>query len=208
MKVIEPSVELLVGNDTGIDLLKRIEAAGRTCYKSESSITDDSAKEFVAKIIKNGHESVIEHEKLSFRVICDRGVTHEIVRHRLASYSQESTRYVRYDGNMEFIRPLFWSEAEDKYKLWYQFMAAVEIQYKNLLHMGASPQEARSLLPNSLKTEIVITMNLRELRHFFRLRCAKAAHPQMQQVAKMMLFGAIDYIPVVFDEFKEYLESK
>jgi len=206
IEVIEPSVEIYP-DKYGTDILRAIEFAGRTCYKSEERITEDSAEKFVRAILKRGHLSVIEHEKLTARVICDRGVTHEIVRHRIASYSQESTRYVNYSGQkMKFIKPCFWEEDDDKYIEWFKFMERCAITYNGLIVMGATPQEARSVLPNSLKTEIVITYNLREWRHFFSMRCAKAAHPQMRQVADMLLEQISEEVPVIFeDQVKEFL---
>ena len=178
MKIVEPSFEIVPVN--GEEILKNIERAGRTCYKSEDKITADSARKFVAAIIKSGHESVIEHEKVTARIICDRGVTHEIVRHRIASYSQESTRYCNYGndkfGNeLTFIKPCFWKEDDPKYMTWKYAMKNAEQAYMDLIRLGATPQEARSVLPNSLKTEIVVTMNLREWRHFFKLRTSPAA---------------------------------
>jgi len=207
MKIVEPSIEIY-RDKAGSAILESIESAGRTCYKSESKITSKSSRKFVAMILKRGHLSVIEHEKVTARVICDRGVTHEIVRHRLGSYSQESTRYVNYEGkDMEFINPCFWQSDSKKDTinnvLWYQTMRNAEISYNKMIKRGAIPQEARSILPNSLKTEIVITYNLREWKHFFELRCAKAAHPQMREVAKMLLKQMTDYIPVIFDDQKE-----
>ena len=200
MKIIKPYIETLDAID-GDKLLKNIERYGRVCYKSEELITNDSAVTFVEKILKSGHESVIEHEKISVRVICDRGVSHEIVRHRIASYSQESTRYCNYwkdkfGSELTFIKPVFWNENSREYKIWRDMMGEIENQYMNLIQLGVKPQEARSILPNSLKTEIIITMNLREWRHFFRLRTSSAAHPQMQEVAGMILDEFRVKIPV------------
>lgn len=204
MKVIEPCfyIEDLLD---GVEILKRIERAGRVCYKSEEKITDDSAKLFVQNIIKSGHESVIEHEKVTVRIICDRGVSHEIVRHRIASYSQESTRYCNYNadkfGNqLTFIRPYFWKDDDEKYVIWKNTMEDIEKGYLKLISLGAKPQEARSILPNSLKTEIIVTMNLREWRHFFKLRASKAAHPQMREIAIPLLKAFQEKIPAVFDD--------
>lgn len=203
MKIIEPSF-VIVDSLDGCELLKRIERAGRVCYKSESGITDDSAKKFVQSIVKNGHESVIEHEKITVKIICDRGVSHEIVRHRIASYSQESTRYCNYNadkfGNeLTFIKPYFWDKDIAKYKIWENTMLYIEKSYIQLIESGAKAQEARSVLPNSLKTEIVVTMNLREWRHFFKLRADKAAHPQMRQIALPLLKAFQEIVPVIFD---------
>ena len=205
MKIIEPSFEIVPVN--GEEILKNIERAGRTCDKSEDKITADSARKFVAAIIKSGHESVIEHEKVTARIICDRGVTHEIVRHRIASYSQESTRYCNYGndkfGNeLTFIKPCFWKEDDPKYMTWKYAMKNAEQAYMDLIRLGATPQEARSVLPNSLKTEIVVTMNLREWRHFFKLRTSPAAHPQIREVAIPMLERFKEIIPIVFDDIQ------
>ena len=206
MKIIEPYVEL-ESEINGEDILKTIEKVGRVCYKSEDRITEESAKRFVESLMKRGHESVIEHVSLSVRVVCDRGVTHEIVRHRVASYAQESTRYCNYgkdkfDNELTFINPCFWTGDEDKDKkdIWINTMKNIENQYLELLKIGATPEEARSILPNSLKTEIIITMNLREWRHFFKLRTSNAAHPQMRQVAFMILEIFKEKVPVIFDD--------
>lgn len=204
MRIIEPYFEILDELD-GKKMLQKIERIGRVCYKSEDLITEDSAEKFIRNILKRGHESVIEHEKISVKMVCDRGVTHEIVRHRVASYSQESTRYCNYQkdkfGNeLTFIKPVFWKEDSPEYTLWKESMQQIEDQYMKLIEMGASAQEARSILPNSLKTEIVVTMNLREWRHFFRLRTAGAAHPQIREIAGMVLEEFRRQIPVVFDE--------
>lgn len=203
MKIISPSFELL-DCPNGTELLQKIELAGRVCYKSEEKITQDSAASFVQRILDRGHESVLEHEKLTVRVICDRGVSHEIVRHRIASYSQESTRYCNYSLNkyqneLTFIRPYFWNDSPDKFRIWKETMMFAEHSYLELIRLGASPQEARSVLPNSLKTEIVITMNMREWRHFFKLRTSSAAHPQMQEIAIPILTAFQKNIPVIFD---------
>ena len=206
MRVIKPYFEILSEVD-GNKILKSIEICGRTCYKSENSITDSSAAVFVGNILKRGHESVIEHEKITVRIICDRGVSHEIVRHRIASYSQESTRYCNYQkdkfGNeLTFIKPVFWEENSSEYNVWYGVTQKIEKSYMQLINMGAEPQEARSILPNSLKTEIVVTMNLREWRHFFKLRTSQTAHPQMREIAEMILKEFKKLIPVVYNIVK------
>ena len=208
MKIIKPSFTILEVIE-GKEMLKRIERIGRVCYKSEDKITNDSAERFVTNILKSGHESVIEHEKITVRIICDRGVTHEIVRHRIASYSQESTRYCNYSNEkfgseLTLIKPIFWEEDSKQYHVWLQAMQNIEDEYNALVSMGAKPQEARSILPNSLKTEIVVTMNLREWRHFFRLRTSEKAHPQMREIACSILNKFKKEIPVIFDDI-EYL---
>ena len=207
MKIIEPSVELIDDFDAAA-IMRKLELAGRVCYKSEGNIKDDSAEKFIRAIIKRGHESVIEHAAISFKIICDRGVTHELVRHRIgASYSQESTRYCDYSagkfgGELTFIKPCFWREDDKNFKLWRSTMELIEKNYLALRAGGARPEEARSILPNSLKTEIFVTMNLRELRHFIKLRTAKAAHPQMREVALKIYQILAEKLPAVFDDLK------
>jgi thymidylate synthase (FAD) len=200
MTIIEPSVEIL-DYINGISILKKIEQVGRTCYKSEDKITDESCIPFVTGIIKRGHEAVIECTSISVRIICDRGVTHEIVRHRIASFAQESTRYVNYNKKgMQFIQPNFWVGDDYKCVIWENIMRTCEEAYNKLIESGAKPEEARSVLPNSLKTEIVVTANLREWRHILKLRTAKVAHPQARQVFNMILETFKKEIPVVFDD--------
>jgi thymidylate synthase (FAD) len=183
------------------DALKIIEVAGRTCYKSERGITKSSSENFSKMLLSRGHESVIEHSIASVKFVTNRGVTHELVRHRLASYSQESTRYVKYAGDIEFIRPVWWNEwSEPEKKSWKNAMRIAEENYQSLLSQGSRPEQAREVLPNSLKTEIVMTANLREWRHVFQLRCDLAAHPQMRDLMKNCLKGFIKEVPVVFDD--------
>lgn len=206
MRIIEPSVEILSNLDTR-KIMKNLEMYGRVCYKSEQFITEESAEQFIRMIIRNGHESVLEHESLTVKFICDRGVSHEIVRHRIASYSQESTRYCNYSRDkfgkeLTFIKPCFWKEDDDRYKTWLEVMENIEKQYIRLIENGAKPEEARSILPNSLKTEIVVTMNIRELRHFLRLRTSEKAHPQMREVANMLLRYVYNTIPVLFEDIE------
>jgi thymidylate synthase (FAD) len=209
MRLIHASFEIL-DNVNGVSMLERIERYGRTCYKSEDKITFDSAAAFVANILKRGHESVIEHEKISVRVICDRGVSHEIVRHRIASYSQESTRYCDYSAgaHVTFIIPcwlditpgVYSSFKLDDTTTWMMAMLQAEAAYNALRGAGWKPEQARSVLPNSLKTEIVMTMNLREWLHFFKLRTTRAAHPQMREITIPLLAEFKHLIPVVFDD--------
>lgn len=204
MKVVRPEYEILTPLDP-LAVLSRLERAGRTCYRSEDRITPDSARNFVKGLIKSGHHSVIEHESVSVRLICDRGVTHELVRHRLASFSQESTRYVNYSRGPEgrglvVIKPLFFDEDTEVYRIWLKAMEAAEEAYMDLVEAGATAQEARSVLPNSLKTEIVMTANLREWRHVLALRCSPASHPQIREIMKMVLVGFQEILPEVFGD--------
>lgn len=191
MKIIQPSAEFITPIDSDY-IIKTLETIGRTAYQSFDKDPDGSkAKEFIINIIDRGHESIIEHISLTTRFIVDRGVSHELVRHRIASFTQESTRYCNY-ANGKFgneltfidIRPFMDKDAAD---LWTDAMLQAELDYRFLINQGCPPQIARSILPNSLKTEVIMTANLREWRHFFKLRCSKAAHPQMQQVANMLL---------------------
>ena len=171
----------------GEKILKNIERYGRVCYKSEDKITADSARRFIRRIIDSGHESVIEHEKVTIRVICDRGVTHEIVRHRIASYSQESTRYCDYhkSGEISVIYPLFLKKNPRNIGHGKRRWSPARIFTTGFALWVRLRREARSVLPNSLKTEIVITYNLREWRHFSGFavppapirRCGKSRFP-------------------------------
>lgn len=204
MRIIKPDVELITPLD-GDAILKRIEQCGRVCYKSEDKITEDSAIKFVQNIIKRGHEAVLEHCSFTLKFICDRGVSHEIVRHRIAAYCQESTRYCNYSkdgfGNeITVIQPCYLSETELAYGHWYDSCQKAEEEYFNMLAAGCTPQEARAVLPNSLKTEVVMSADLREWRHFFKLRCSPAAHPQMREVAIIGLNKVKEKVPVIFDD--------
>lgn len=215
MKIVEQTHEILSLPDQGLQLLER---AGRTCYKSEDKITPDSAERFVEMLVRKGHHAMIEFGDIMVKLVTNRGVTHELVRHRHCSFAQESTRYVKYDGQMEFIKPVWCSNhllgtwpkqppvPPDAHpdipgeKLWMAAMERAEQDYKLLLHAGWKAQQAREILPNSLKTEIVMKANIREWRHIFNLRCAKASHPQMVELMRPLLKEVQKKIPVVFDD--------
>lgn len=203
MIIKKPEV-LVPENQLDPMVLKRLERYARVCYKSEESLSDQGSERFIRSKIKLGHESIIEHEKITVMFVIDRGVSHELVRHRIAAYSQESTRYCNY-ANQRFgeeitvIEPYFYL-GSDNYQRWQEACSHAEQAYLELLAAGSSPQEARSILPNSLKTEIVVTFNMREWRHFFALRCDKAAHPQMRQVAIPLLLLFRDRLPGLFDD--------
>lgn len=204
MRIIEPYAEILLAPN-GETVLKHLELCGRVSYKSEDKITENSAAEFLSKRIAQGHESVLEHIAVTVKFVVDRGVSHELVRHRLASYTQESTRYCNYargdfHGDITFIKPLFFKDDPKAFAAWYTAMQQAEEAYFDLLDKDRTPQEARSVLPNSVKTEVVMTADLREWRHFFRLRCAPAAHPQMRQVTIPLLHDFQKRIPVLFDD--------
>jgi thymidylate synthase (FAD) len=222
MKLIKPSYEIISKIDTDY-LLQLIEEAGRTCYKSEDKITPTSAKDFIKMILGRHHESVIEHGGMTVRFIVDRGVSHELVRHRLASFSQESTRYCNYskdkfDNQITFILPnwineddlgkaINWKDGDPSYTpaieaadIWHSHMSILEGAYNDLIKLGWQPQQARSVLPNSLKTEIVVTANFREWRTIFKQRCSSAAHPQMREVMIPLLSEVKELVPVIFDD--------
>jgi len=205
IRVIKPSFEIYK-DKSGIEILRSIERYARTCYKSEDKITDISASRFVESLIKRGHESQLEHEKVTVKIICDRGVSHEIVRHRLVSFSQESTRYCNYNKkDIQFIEPFFFKDLS--YNVWVDIVNKCSDAYNRLIELGSTPQEARSVLPNSLKTEIVITANLREWRHIFKLRCHTSAHPQMKEIMLPLLKEMYEYMPVIFkDIYQLYFE--
>lgn len=213
MKIINPRVEQPNDNVPLLPakyLYSLVEAAGRTCYLSER-VEGDTTEAFIKRLIKRKHWSVLEHASISLRFICDRGVTHELVRHRLASYSQESTRYCNYSkgkfGNeITVIEPCFWGENSHEYQMWKKACEFSETMYMDLLNEGATPQQARSVLPNSLKTEIVVTMNVREWRHFLEMRLvgiAGAPHPQMVELAKLAYDILVDHYPLFFEDIKK-----
>lgn len=201
IKVIKPSFKIEDQID-GLKILRQLERYGRVSHQSEGKITKQSAPLFIKKLINWGHESVLEHEKITVRIICDRGVTHELVRHRIAAYTQESTRYCNYSGKIYFIKPLFFIKDSKAYRLWYKSCKKAAQIYSQLIKEGATPEEARSVLPNSLKTEIIVTYNLRQWRHVFEMRTQKTAHPQMREIMIPLLQEFKKRIPVIFDDFE------
>lgn len=210
MRIIKPGVEIMTPTD---GILEHLERCGRVCYKSEDKIADGTAEKFVAGIIKRGHEAVLEHASITAKFTCDRGVSHEIVRHRMASYCQESTRYSNYSkdrfgGEITVIRPLYLAEGTEGWQYWKVACRMAEKSYFELLGCGCTPQEARAVLPTSLKTEVVMTANIREWRHFLKLRCDKAAHPQMREVALMLLDKLHKAVPVCFDDIAENYKTE
>lgn len=200
MKIIDQSHKIL---SVPANLLTTIELAGRTCYKTEDKITDASSTKFVEMLISKGHHAMIEFGDIIVRFITNRGVTHELVRHRLCSFAQESTRYVTYNGDMEFIRPIWFDSWSPLERLtWYRQMEESEKAYKTLIEAGSQAQQAREVLPNSLKTEIVVKCNIREWRYLFTLRCSKAAHPQIRELMIKLLKDLKTKLPVVFDDIQ------
>jgi thymidylate synthase (FAD) len=181
--------------------LKRIEECARTCYQSEGAIREGSDKDLVKKLIKRGHEAMLEFASMTVRFVTDRGVTHEAVRHRLCAFAQESTRYCNYAGRpMNFISTEWRYEDPEGDKIWESHMVACEQAYNKLISRGWTPQKARTVLPNSLKTEIVISANLREWRHIFKMRTSRAAHPQIVGLMRPLLLEVQNLIPIIFDD--------
>ena len=223
MKKLNESYEILTKISEGAkEELQMIEKIGRVCYKSEDLIMEDgeSAKKFVAMLIKNGHEAMLEHSNLSVKFIVDRGISHELVRHRIASFAQESTRYCNYakdkfGSECNFIDITPGIKLDNKMKSmetseialvleeWEKAMEDAERHYMKILELGATPQIARSVLPNSTKTEITVSANYREWRNFFKLRIPKTAHPQMREVTIPLLKELKEKIPVIFDDIEE-----
>lgn len=216
MQIIKAGYEI-VDSLNGAEILKKIEKVARVCYKSEDLIGEGTAEKMVRALIKRNHLAMLEHFSFSVKFIVDRGVSHEIVRHRVASFAQESTRYCNYGtkgGEITVIEPFYlmadgvnvstdnWSE---RYGAWVSACEEAEKSYLRMIADGASPQEARAVLPTSLKTEVVMTANLREWRHFFSLRACGSTgkpHPQMLEVAVPLLKEVKELIPVVFDDLE------
>lgn len=210
MIIIPPQV-LVPESELRADKLNNLERYARICYKSEDKMGEEYNERFLSSIISRGHESVIEHEKATVMFIVDRGITHEIVRHRIGSYSQESTRYCNYSQDkfgheITVIKPFYLAENDAAYEEWIKGCEAAEKAYFAMLNQGCSAQEARAVLPTCLKTEIAVTYNMREWRHFFDLRCSAAAHPQMREVAIPLLLLFKAKLPILFDKV-EYDEK-
>ena len=225
MKIIKPYYEILSITPNALEL---IELAYRNCYKSEYKIEPGSAEELIRNCMKLNHTSPLEHASVTVRFVCDRGISHELVRHRLASYSQESSRYCNYskdkfDNQITVILPIGFDErladteypygfinsidfdvyqsiTETEQEDWLLACEYAEARYLSMIKRGTKPEIARNVLPNSLKTEVVMTCNLRELKHVFRMRCQKAAHPQIREIMLPLLKELHEKIPVVFDE--------
>ena len=207
MRVINAGYEI-ISELNGEEILKHIERCARVCYKSEDRITDGSAEKMVAALIRSGHEAMLEHYSFTVKFICDRGVSHELVRHRIASFAQESSRYCcyakdKFGKELTFINPCFWEPDSDNYARWFHEMDESEKTYLAMIENGATPEQARDILPTSIKTEIVMTANLREWRHFFKLRAEGVTgkpHPQMLEITIPLLKELKQKVPVVFDD--------
>jgi len=208
MRIVQSSVEFITELNRD-EILKNIEKIGRTCYKSEDLITTESAPKFVSMLVARGHEAMIEHVNVSVKFTTNRGVSHELVRHRIASYAQESSRYCnyskdKYDNQLTFINisEAFPNCTSEEYEVWLNSMARAERDYLELIELGSKPDFARDVLPNSLKTEIVATMNLREWRHFIRLRTSKFAHPEIRIPAIKVFDKLNETLPEIFSDLE------
>ena len=204
MQVIEPSWEIW-DRKINTDIYRKIEDVARICYKSETNSNNASLGKLTAKLVKSGHEAMLEHDSMSAKFICDRAISHQLVRHRLCSFAQESQRYCnyaldRFDQGVVFVRPYKFKLNTWQYDRWYEAMSYAEKAYMDLLSSGETPEWARSVLPNSTKTELLITANWREWRHIFRLRAAANAHPQMVQLMAQLLKYLKQMIPPLFDD--------
>ena len=204
MRIVNPSVEILTPLDAD-KVYKHLEQCGRVCYKSEDKTAPGSAEKFLKRIVLSGHESVLEHFSVTFKIVCDRSVSHQIVRHRIASYSQESQRYCNYrkdsfDNEIAVVCPIGFIPGTMYYAAWEKACRTAEDAYMYLIAEGVAPQVARSVLPNCTKTEIVCTMNIRELRHFLKLRTSNAADPAIREVAGMLLSKTKEKLPALFDD--------
>lgn len=229
MNIIKPKVE--VEPFDGVKIMKNIERACRTCYRSEGNITEDSYKKLITNCINRGHESVLEHEKITVRLTCDIGVYKDLTRHRIASFSIESTRYCNYgkdkfDNELKFIEPVFYtdtwkdrnyegsamSKEELKSFFWYKIMSDIESAYMNMNSLcECTPDEMRMILPHSTAAEVTMTANIREWKHILELRCSKGAHPAVQQVMIPLLLYFKEQMPEIFNNInynKEFSEEK
>jgi len=202
MRIIKQSYKILFVTP---HILHIIEKAGRICYKSENKMTEGSAIRFTEMLRDRGHHAMLEFGDIIVKFITNRGVTHELVRHRLCSFAQESTRYVDYQEEMEFIMPVWINQniaGEEKYRMWIAAIEHAEYYYKELREMGWRPEQAREVLPNSLKTEIVVKANTREWRHILQLRCSNKSHPQMHALMRPLHQELKKIIPVLYDDIK------
>lgn len=199
MNIIEQSWEWVQPPPT--DVLQRIEKIGRVCYKSEDKIQAGSEQRFISMILKREHLTLLEHIVVTVKFVINRGSLLHLTRHRLASFTGESTRYCRYDdGSMTFIRPVWWDQwSEQARGTWLESMRQAEESYNLLLAQGSKPEQAREVLPNSLKVELYMTANLREWRHVFQLRAAQGAHTQIRTLMRECLEGFQKKIPMIFD---------
>lgn len=202
MKIVEPII--YVEPYDGVRIMKRLERACRTCYRSEDKVTEDSYKNLLKNCINRGHESILEHEKISIRMICDIGVYKDLTRHRIASFSIESTRYCNYgkdkfDNQIKFIKPVNIQEGTTEFGLWYNSMNVIEKTYNEMSRLGCTPDQMRMILPHSTAAEVNMTANIREWKHILSLRCSNRTHPAIQQLLIPLLLKFKTDMPEIFD---------
>ena len=205
MKLVNPSIE--VENYNGVQIMKNIERACRTCYRSEGNITDDSYKNLLKNCINRGHESVLEHEKITVRMICDIGVYKDLTRHRFANFSIESTRYCNYgkdkfDNEIKIIKPCHIEEGTEMYADWYSAMQHMEHFYMRMVDNGAKPDQLRMLLPHSTASQVTMTANIREWRHILDLRTKNMTHPSIRQLLIPLLLKFKEDMPELFNSIE------
>lgn len=219
MKIINPKIE--VEKYDGVKIMKNIERACRTCYRSENLITEDSYKRLLTNCLNRGHQSILEHEKITVRMICDIGVYKDLTRHRFGSFSIESSRYCAYnkdkfDNEIKFIKPVFYKESwtdrnyegsgmdidEEKSKIWYDTMENIEDSYMDMAKLGCTPDEMRMILPHSTAAEVTMTANIREWRHILDLRTKKMAHPSVRQILIPLLLKFKADMPELFGDIE------
>ena len=203
MQLIDPKME--VEKVDGHVIMKRIERACRTCYRSEGKISDESYKSLLKNCITRGHESVLEHEKITVRMTCDVGVYKDLTRHRIASFSIESTRYCNYgkdkfNNEIKFIKPCNMDEGTKVYDLWKDACERIEKDYIEMSNLGAAPDELRMILPHSTAAEVTMTANIREWKHILELRTTKHVHPAIRQLLIPLLLYFKKIMPEIFDE--------
>ena len=201
MIIVEPEIQ--VEKYDGIKIMKNIERACRTCYRSEGLITEDSYKNLLKNCINRGHESILEHEKITIRMVCDIGVYKDLTRHRIASFSIESTRYCNYgkdkfDNQIKFIKPCN-IESGEIYAFWANEMQNIEHTYQEMSKLNCTPDQMRMILPHSTAAEVTMTANIREWRYILELRCSKAAHPAIRQLLIPLLLKFKEDMPELFD---------
>lgn len=209
MKIIEPTMQ--VEKVDYKQIMKNLERACRTCYRSEGKITEESYKTLLKNCINRGHESILEHEKVTIRMVCDIGVYKDLTRHRIASFSIESTRYCNYgkdkfDNEIKFIKPVNMEEGTELYNRWYSTCKTIEENYIEMSKLEATPDQLRMLLPHSTAAEVTMTANIREWKHIFSLRCTKHTHPAVEQLMIPLLLKFKKEMPEIFDNI-EYDEE-
>lgn len=204
MKIVPQTVEILTPID-GTYICKFIEKCARNCYKSEKSITEDSYKTMLERLIKSGHTAMLEHFNITVKLVTNVGCYKDLTRHRMASYAIESTRWCNYDkdkfGNeLTFTDPIHIDHNKEEYKIWFETMQTIENNYMKMSELGCKPDQMRMILPHSTKADVIMTANIREWRHIFGLRCKKDAHPEVQYIMVLLLKEFKEKIPILFDD--------